>query len=308
MTGFDANHNPLVRFSNNMTYMGPDSNGNRTAYKAWINSGNFMVAKMLPKTDDIICDAGPNGLYQGDTTKCAGFTPDHLSMYDANGNPMSVTMTQGVSYESPNPANAAFTAGVGGSVTVKAHGIPAPDFNVTDITPPGLTFSNSTTTPGERSVQINISNTMSPQSFTLNLLFSNGASSISVPFTIHIDTVVHITSPTTFNMTYGVPVNFVVTATGSPVHFDFSKGPQIPAGITITDRGDGTASITGTPMPGKLFDGQCLAAPCVVRVFNEISSDSAPLVVNVFSPQSELCQSRPSDIPRGRVQRICGQN
>ncbi len=286
MTGFDKNHNPLVRFSNNMTFMGPDSSGNRTAYKGWINSGNFMVAKLLPNTDDIICDAGPNGLYQGDTTKCAGFTPDHLSMYDANGNPMSVTMTQGVVYDSPSPANAAFTAGVGGSVTVKAHGIPAPDFNVVDTTPPGLTFSNSTATPGERSVQLNISSTMSPQSFTFNLLFSNGASSISVPFTVNIDTVVHITSPTTFNMTYGVPVNFVVTATGSPVHFDFSKGPQIPSGVSITDHGDGTAGITGTPLGGKLFDGQCLAPPCIVRAFNEISSDSAPLVVNVFTPPS----------------------
>jgi hypothetical protein len=284
MNGTDANHSPIVRFGNYMTYLGKDSSNNTVAYKAWINNGNFMVAKTLPAADDLICQAGPNGLYQGDTTKCAGFTPDHLTMLDANGNAITVTMSQGVTYDSPTPANAAFTAGVGGSVTIKAHGIPAPDFNVVDITPPGLTFSNLTHGPGVTSVQLNISSAMSPQSFTFNLLFANGASSISVPFTVNIDTVVHITSPTTFNMTYGVPVNFVVTATGSPVHFDFSKGPQIPDGITITDHGDGTAGITGTPMPGALFDGQCLAAPCVVRAFNEISSDSSPLVLNVFTP------------------------
>jgi hypothetical protein len=287
ITGFDQNGSPISRFSNYLTYIGPDSSNTITAYKAWINNGNFMVAKLLPGKNDQICEAGSNGLYQGSTTNCASYTPDHLAMRDINGNPMNITMSQGVAYDSPNPANAAFTAGVGGSVTIQAHGIPAPTLLVNDVLPQGCFLNNydRTTHPGISTIQLNCDSTAQPTSSTFNLIISNTASSITVPFRLAVDTTVHITSPTSFTLTYGTPVNFVVTATGTPVNFSIPPGP-FPAGITITDHGNGIASITGTPVESGNILG-CFVigtTACNITAFNQVSSDTSPLVVTVLSP------------------------
>jgi hypothetical protein len=298
ITGNDQNGNPISRFSNYLTYLGPDSSNNTKAYKAWINNGNFLVGRLIPNPTDQICAAGSNGFYQGDTTNCSGFTPDHLTMFDVNGKPMNVTMTQGVAYDSPSPANAAFTAGVGGSVTIQAHGIPAPTLTVNGSLPLGCSFSayDHTTHPGITTIQLGCDQFTAPGSATVNLNYSNSASSITVPFTVAIDTVVHITSPTTFNLTYGNPVNFTITATGTPVTFSIPSGPW-PDGVNITDHGNGTATIAGTPVQsGKILSCFIIGVTgCFVQVSNQVSSDSSPLVVNVTTPPAAQITS-PSQV------------
>jgi hypothetical protein len=61
---------------------------------------------------------------------------------------------------------------------------------------------------------------------------------------VNIENDVHITSSTP---TYGVPVNAVITATGSNVKVTAPGGPW-PDGLTFTDNGSGTMKITGTPV------------------------------------------------------------
>ncbi len=288
ISGFDQNGNHVSRFSNYLTYVGPDTNNNITAYKAWINNGNFMVGELSPKATDQICEAGPNGLYQGSTTNCASFTPDHLAMRDVNGDPMNITMSQGVVFDSPTPGNVAFTAGVGGSITIKAHGIPAPTLTVNDVVPPQCVFGafDNTTNPGVATRVFSCSPSTPATSFNFNLIVSNNASTVTVPIRVDIETDVHLTSPTSFTITYGVPVNFVVTATGSQVKIDV-PGPPWPEGITITDNGSGTVSITGIPVVSTKVDGVCLilgTTECNVTASNAVSTDTSPLQLTILSP------------------------
>jgi hypothetical protein len=292
ITGFDQNGNRVARFSNYLTYIGPDTNNNITAYKAWINEGNFMVAKLSPSSTDQICEAGPNGLYQGDTTNCVSFTPDHLAMRDVNGDTMNVTMSQAVVFDSPTPANVAFTAGVGGSITIRAHGIPAPTLTVYDVIPPQCVFGafDNTTTPGVATRVFSCSPSAPATSFNFNLIVSNNASTVTVPFRVDIETHVHITSSTAFTITYGVPVNFVVTATGSEVKISVPASPW-PEGITITDNGNGTASITGTPVVSTNIDGRCLTigtSTCNVTASNAVSTDSSLLQLTILAPAASV--------------------
>ncbi len=285
-TGIDRNNNPVTSFSNSITYMGLDSSNNRVPYKAWNDNGLFSIAKTNPDAPNNICDPGPNGLYTGDTTNCQAFASDHLAILDVNGNIMNVTLSQGVGLDSPNPAAAAFPANTGGSVTIQAHGIPAPTFSVSGSLPAGCILTNYTTTPGVGTVQLFCGSSVGVTSTSFNLVITNSASSISVPFKIDVDTPIHITSSTDYTMTYGVPVNFTVTATGSPVHFD-NPTAAFPAGIIITDNGNGTASITGTPMGSGAFGCFNQNRPdhqCGITASNALYSDFSPVHVTVASP------------------------
>src|SRR6185295_2201091 len=160
-----------------------------------------------------------------------------------------VTMSQGVVYDSPSPANAAFTAGTGGSITIRAHGIPAPSLSVDEVFLTGCSLNNfdNHTQPGVSTLQLTCNNTVPVTSSTFNLIVSNNASSITVPFKLNVETSVHITSPTAFTLTYGVPVDFVMTATGSSLRWSIPSAPW-PDGINFADDGHGTMHITGTPM------------------------------------------------------------
>jgi hypothetical protein len=58
------------------------------------------------------------------------------------------------------------------------------------------------------------------------------------------------TSDTTGSFVRGAPGSFDLTTTGVPApRFSISAG-RLPAGLTITDHGDGTATIAGTPTAG----------------------------------------------------------
>jgi|HubBroStandDraft_6_1064221.scaffolds.fasta_scaffold00199_4 hypothetical protein len=59
-----------------------------------------------------------------------------------------------------------------------------------------------------------------------------------------------ITSPNTANLTAGTATSFTVSTSGSPSPTLTETG-ALPAGLTFTDRGDGTATFSGTPAAGS---------------------------------------------------------
>lgn len=288
-TGTDINNNPFTKFSNSITYMGLDSSNNQVPYKAWSNNGRFTIAKTSPSDSGNICDPGPNGLFQGDTTNCVGFASDHLAILDVNNNIMNITLSQGVALDSPVPAAIAFPAGAAGHVTIQAHGIPAPSFTLQGSLPFGMNFSNYHQGLGVSTIDLFSDQFQGPSSTTFNLIISNTASTITVPFKLDVDSAIHITSSTDFTVTYGVPVNFTITATGSPVHFN-NPALAFPPGLTLTDIGNGTLSIKGTPMlDGTSPIGSCIdiSRPdhqCGITASNSLYSDFSPLHVTVLTP------------------------
>src|SRR5581483_4022771 len=134
-------------------------------------------------------------------------TTNVLRIKDVNGNPMSVTLSQAPVFDSA--PYAAFTAGMAQTVTIQAHGVPAPTISVVGSAPSGYSFSPlSSGTPGVAKAQIVSNGAATAGTTTLNLQISNSASTIQVPFQLSLSTAVQITSPATLEMTYGQPVNF----------------------------------------------------------------------------------------------------
>jgi Ca2+-binding RTX toxin-like protein len=62
-----------------------------------------------------------------------------------------------------------------------------------------------------------------------------------------------ITSPAAATFTVGQATSLLITATGAPLPSLTERG-ALPAGVTFTDNGDGTATLAGTPGPGSAGD------------------------------------------------------
>jgi len=59
-----------------------------------------------------------------------------------------------------------------------------------------------------------------------------------------------ITSPNTATFMAGVPNTFTVTATGNPTPVLTRSASALPPGVSYTDNGNGTGTLSGTPPPG----------------------------------------------------------
>ena len=68
-------------------------------------------------------------------------------------------------------------------------------------------------------------------------------------FTLNVDGPPQITSANATTFQVGAASTFTVTTTGFPAPSLTSSGP-LPAGVTFTDNGDGTATLGGTPASG----------------------------------------------------------
>lgn len=81
-------------------------------------------------------------------------------------------------------------------------------------------------------------------------------------------TVAEITSPDHATFSLGVPGTFTVTANGTPP-LTLSKTGDLPAGVSFTDNGDGTATIAGTPGSGTVGDW-----PITITAANSVGPDA----------------------------------
>jgi predicted extracellular nuclease len=73
---------------------------------------------------------------------------------------------------------------------------------------------------------------------------------VTQPFTLTVNQPPAITSANNATFQIGTPNSFNVTATGFPVPAIVRGGVALPAGMTYTDNGNGTGTLSGTPAPG----------------------------------------------------------
>ena len=86
--------------------------------------------------------------------------------------------------------------------------------------------------------------------YALTFTATNGVGSPTVQnFTLTVNQAPAITSATGTTFTVGVAGTFTVTTTGFPTPVDHARG-ALPAGVTFTDNGNGTATLAGTPAAG----------------------------------------------------------
>ncbi len=151
--------------------------------------------------------------------------------------------------------HATFTVGVAGSFTVTTSGFPAATTSITAGSLPGsvglVDNGNGTATISGTPVAGDVAS--SPYSITLTA--TNGtAPDATQTFTLTIlpDVAPAFTSANHATFTVGVAGSFTVTTTGTPTATISMTGGSKPASVTIVDNGNGTATISGTPVAGDV--------------------------------------------------------
>jgi large repetitive protein len=140
-------------------------------------------------------------------------------------------------------ASTTFTPGVQGSFTVTATGFPAPTFSATGTLPTGVTLSSTgvlSGTPaagpgGVYNITVTASNGVNPAAMQSFALIVTGAPAI--------------TSAASTTFTTGIAGTFTITTRGGPYPV-LSKTGALPTGVSFVDNGNGTATLSGTPLLG----------------------------------------------------------
>ena len=144
-----------------------------------------------------------------------------------------------------SPSSATFTAGATNEFMVMTSG--DPPITISDNganLPEGVSFSDN----GDGSA--NLGGTPADGTggtYPLTLTASDGAGpDATQSFILTVDQAPGFSSPDTATFTVGDAGRFTVTTTGNPVP-SLSESGALPAGLTFTDNGDGTATMGGIP-------------------------------------------------------------
>ena len=82
----------------------------------------------------------------------------------------------------------------------------------------------------------------------------DGRQVASQPFTLLVQEPATITSASAATFAIGSANTFTVTTTGHPAPTTIASTGPLPAGVTFTDHGNGTATLTGSPASGSEGD------------------------------------------------------
>ncbi len=177
------------------------------------------------------------GIYTLYLTAINGVTPNASQTF-------TLTVNEAPKITSAN--NTTFTVDASSGFIVTTTGYPTPTLSKTGTLPNGLTFTpnpdgtatlaGTPTETGTFPITIYAVNTILPdaqQSFTLTVVLGDFAPTItSLPYT---------------TFTVGTLGNFTVTTSGNPTPSISIVNGTLPATITLTDNGNGTATLAGTP-------------------------------------------------------------
>ena len=158
---------------------------------------------------------------------------------------MPATGTQGPTFTSGSATTAAF--GVAFTFTVTTTGDPAPRIIRTGRLPSGVRFTDNddgmatiSGTPGKAAAGV----------YRLTLTARNKHGTAIQAFTLTITRAPAIKKIPTTRVSVGAALRLTVRATGYPAPALAESGP-LPGGLSLTDNGDGTAVIAGTPAAGS---------------------------------------------------------
>ncbi|MGB7052007.1 MAG: putative Ig domain-containing protein [Acidimicrobiales bacterium] len=141
--------------------------------------------------------------------------------------------------------SATFNQGYAGSFTVTTTGTPTPNLSESGPLPSGVTFTDN----GNGTATLSGSPT-SNGSYPLTITAANGVNpDATQSFTLTVDQAPVISSANSATFTEGSSGTFTVTSIGYPTAA-LTKTGALPTGVTLTDDGDGTATLAGTPAAG----------------------------------------------------------
>ena len=190
-----------------------------------------------------------------------------LTVTASNGNSPDATQTYtivvGQAPAFTSAATATGTVGSSFSFTAKAGGYPAPSWGFSNL-PPGVTFTDN------KDGTATLSGTPTAAgSYAVPLIATNGYGSVQQTLTITIAQAPAITSGNSATFTAGTLGTFSVSTTGSPTA-KITESGALPSGVTLTDNGDGTATLAGTAASGSTG-----SYPITVTASNGVSPDAS---------------------------------
>ena len=178
-----------------------------------------------------------------------GMYPITITAYNSIGTQatQSFTLTVQQPPAVTSGASATFTAGSAGTFTVTTSGFPAAALTEHGPLPSGVTFVDNGDGTGT------LAGTPAAGTgglYPITIKASNGVGSDATQsFTLTVDEAPAVTSGASTTFTAGSDGTFTVTTSGFPAPALSETGP-LPSGVTLTDNGDGTASLSGTPAAG----------------------------------------------------------
>ncbi len=179
---------------------------------------------------------GTNGTYPLTITASNGVSPD-------------ATQTFALIVDAPSTitSNAAttFTVGTAGTFTVTTSGNPTAALSETGSLPSGVNFADNGDGTGTLSGTPAVG-TGGVYSFSITA--DNGVGSADTQsFTLTVDEAAVVTSADSTVFTAGSAGSFTVTTSGYPIAA-LSESGALPSGVGFMDNGDGTATLSGTPV------------------------------------------------------------
>jgi subtilisin-like proprotein convertase family protein len=160
--------------------------------------------------------------------------------------------------------NTTFTVGTAGSFTVSATGVPAPTIGRSGTLPSGVTFVDNGNGTGTLSGMPAVG---SGGTYPITFTATNGAGSPSQSFTLTVNEAPTITSANNVTFVFGAPDSFTVTTTGD-LPMTINEAGALPSGITFTDNGNGTGTLSGTATASGTF-------PITFTASNGVGSSAA---------------------------------
>ena len=184
------------------------------------------------------------------------------------------TLTNAEAPTITSPSTATFSTGVAGTYTITTTGYPAPSITETGTLPTGLTFTDNGNGTGTITGTA-ATGTAGTYPVSLSATNSSGSTAtLALTITVSSAAAPAITSSAVADFTLNQAGSITITTTGSPTPA-LSEAGTLPAGLTFTNNGNGTATISGTPTATG-------ATNLTITASNGISPDATqtiPLVV-----------------------------
>jgi hypothetical protein len=149
-----------------------------------------------------------------------------------------------------NPTDQTVAPGNSVSFTAAASGVPNPTVQWQRSTDSGASFVNIA---GATSTTYTFTTAAGDSGNEYRAVFSNGVGSpaTTTAATLTVGTAPSFTSADHTSFVVGQAGSFSITTTGVPSATLSRAGTQFPTWLTLTDNGDGTGSLTGTPPAGS---------------------------------------------------------
>jgi Putative Ig domain len=171
-----------------------------------------------------------------------------------------------------------FTIGTQGSFGVTSTGSPTPAFTESGALPAGVTFADNGN--GTATLAGTPAATDAPGPYTFTITAANGVgSNATQTFTLTVNpanAAPMITSAGSTTFAVGTAGTFAVTTTGYPTAKITATGA--PSWATLTDNGNGTATLGGTPPAGSQG-----AYPVTITATNSVGTATQSFVLDVNS-------------------------